>query len=118
MITEDWFFSIALLTFISMAVSWILFGRISMARIEKEIQKDGLPRPASWDGLGARAVWYSCAIVIPLGTWNGPSNSFFDVTKARKYAKPIDKTLGLAMLISAFSFVFIAVFGSFVLKLY
>jgi len=89
-----------------------------MARIEADMKKDGLPRPASWDGMGARAVWYCHAIVLPLGVFNALDNPLFDVKNARLYAKPIDKVLGLAMMISSTSFIVIGLVGGFVLDLY
>ena len=106
------------ISFLSMAIAWIAFARFSMARIEREIREEGLSRPGSWDGVGARALWYSHAIVIPLGIWNFPNNPFFDVMTARRHAKPIDKTLGLVFLISGYTFVVVGLVGSFGLGLY
>lgn len=46
-------------------VSWLIFARLSMARIERSMAKDGLPRPCPWDGPGARIVLYAYAIALP-----------------------------------------------------
>jgi hypothetical protein len=100
---EDYIFvSLFITSFILLAIFWIAFARISMSRIEREIVRDTGVRPASWDGVGARAHWYSHAIVVPLGNWNLPNNPLFNVKEVRKYAKPIDKTLGLLFMISSY----------------
>jgi hypothetical protein len=98
-------------TFVLLAIFWIAFARISMARIEREIKRDLGTRPAKWDGIGARAVWYSHAIVVPLGKWNLSNDPFFAVELVRKYAKPQDKTLGLLFMISSYSFLIIVISG-------
>ena len=108
---EDIFFLLGLVSFISLAIFWIAFARISMARIEREIKRDLGTRPAKWDGIGARAVWYSHAIVVPLGKWNLPNDPFFAVETVRKYAKPKDKTLGLLFMISGYSFLIVVIGG-------
>jgi len=85
--TKELFLVVAgLISFFATAFAWIAFARISMARIEKDIQNDGLPRPASWDGTGARALWYCYAIALPVGIFNLPNDPFFDSTTVRRYA--------------------------------
>lgn len=103
MATEQIIITFFGISFVCMAISWISFARISMARIEKDIKRDGLTRPASWDGTGARALWYSHAIVFPLSKWNLPNDPFFDVMTARRYSKPLDKTLGITFIVSSYS---------------
>ncbi|MBR9980398.1 MAG: hypothetical protein KFF50_05160 [Desulfatitalea sp.] len=71
-------------------LSWIFFARLTMARIEREMRADGLPRPASWDGIGYRALWYSHAMVLPIGIWNQPDDPLIDVPLVRRYAKRAD----------------------------
>ena len=116
--SEDIFFTLFGILFFSMAISWIAFARISMARIEREIEKDSLCRPGSWDGIGARALWYAHAVVLPLGKWNRPDDPFFDVLTARRYAQPIDRKLGLALMISGYSFCVLGLMGSWVFDFY
>ena len=101
---EHVFFIAFGITFVSFAIFWISFARVSMARIERDIKRDRGIRPAQWDGVGARALWYSHAIVVPLGIWNLPNDPFFDVETVRRYAKPIDKTLGFLFMISSYAF--------------
>lgn len=91
--------------FIVNAIAWILFARISMARIEREMVKDGHGRPVSWDGIGFRIFWYANAIVFPLGRFNSAKNPLIDVLAIRQYAKPLDRKLGVALLISAAIFI-------------
>ncbi|BFM05526.1 hypothetical protein [Halioxenophilus aromaticivorans] len=109
---EDYIFvSLFLTSFVLLAIFWIAFARISMARIERDIKRDLGTRPAKWDGIGARAVWYSHAIVVPLGKWNLPNDPLFAVELVRKYAKPKDKTLGLLFMISGYSFLIVGLSG-------
>lgn len=49
---------------LTVMVSWLVFGRMSMARIEKAIMAEGKPRPCSWDGVGGRLVWYAYAVAL------------------------------------------------------
>jgi hypothetical protein len=68
------------------SISWIVFARLTMARIEREIEAAGLPRPAQWDGLGYRVLWYLHAIIFPVGIWNRPDDPLIDVSLVRRYA--------------------------------
>ena len=111
---DDIFFAafgaIMMVTFIS----WILFARLTMARIEREMRNDGLPRPASWDGIGYRALWYSHAIVLPIGIWNQADDPLIDVPLVRRYATQADKLRGwiffVSMYLSCFMLIIYAIF--------
>ncbi|MCJ8499550.1 hypothetical protein [Desulfatitalea alkaliphila] len=61
-----------------------------MARIEREIPADGLPRPAPWDGVGYRVLWYLHAIIFPVGIWNRLDDPLIDVALVRRYATRAD----------------------------
>lgn len=115
---EIFFLFTFLFIFLGMAVSWISFARISMARIERDMKRDGLPRPAPWDGVGARALWYATAIVLPVGNWNLPNDPFFDNLTVRRYAKPIDKTIGLALIVTALAGIFLVLVGAWFFDFY
>ena len=66
-VAEDWYYILFGLFASAMSFSWIAFARLTMARIEREMNRDGLTRPSSWDGLGLRVLWYLYAIVLPVG---------------------------------------------------
>lgn len=103
---------ITLILFIPMAFSWLGFARLSMARIEREMHRDGLPRPAYWDTMGVRVLWYATAIAFDSPRWHRADKPFIDVYTVRRYAKPFDRKLGLVFLISGYSFVVIFLVGS------
>ena len=112
-LAEKIIFFATLITFPSMAISWISFARISMTRMEHEMKADGLPRPCSWDGIGARAVWMAWVIAIPIGPFNLINDPSIDVPTVRKYANATDRKLAIALMISLYSLSFIALTGGF-----
>lgn len=98
---EDWLVLIGALLFLSAAISWLIFSRFTVTRIEKAIKQDGLPRPCQWDGPGARILWYAYAISLPIGRFNQIDDPLIDVALVRRYAKPADKIWGLILIIAA-----------------
>ncbi|MGQ9427040.1 hypothetical protein ACXYTJ_15405 [Gilvimarinus sp. F26214L] len=71
-----------------------------MARIEKELKKEGIRRPCPWDGPGARIVWYAWAIAVPVGRLNRLDDPMIDVPLVRSRATRRDKAIATVMLIS------------------
>ncbi|MEJ2743983.1 MAG: hypothetical protein P8176_16310 [Gammaproteobacteria bacterium] len=104
-----------LVTFFSTAISWIFFARSSMTRIEQAMKTDGLPRPCSWDGVGARAIWMAWVIALPIGPFNVINDPSIDVPTVRKYANSKDKKRAIMLMVSGYSFVFIGLVGGAVL---
>ncbi|WP_097459944.1 hypothetical protein [Mangrovitalea sediminis] len=115
---EGCFFAFALFAIIAMAVSWLSFSRLAMARIERQMREDGCPNPVPWDTIGVRAVLYAYTIVIPLGTFNTVKSPFIDVPAVRRYANDLDRKLGLALLFSLVLMVIVVVTGGPVLHYY
>ena len=76
-IAKDLFFPVFGLAFFSFAISLLVFTRRTVARIERDMEKDGIPRPALWDGVGARVFWYAYSIGIDEGHWLRPRNNEF-----------------------------------------
>jgi hypothetical protein len=100
MTSEDWFLLFSLVVAMSTFLSILAFGRLSMGRIERKMKMDGLPRPCPWDGPGARIIWYAYAIGLPVGRFNSERDPFIDVPLVRRYARPTDKVLAVALLVS------------------
>lgn len=116
--SETWFLFIGLsLTFITCS-TWIAFARLTMARIEREIIKDGLPRPSSWDGIGARTVSYAYAIALPVSRANRPDNPLIDVLLVRRYATRRDILLGRAFLVCGNIWITIVLISGWIFDLY
>lgn len=49
--TQDWFFALVLVFMGLTAISWLVFGQLSMQRMEMEMKADGLPNCFAWDGV-------------------------------------------------------------------
>lgn len=99
---EDWHFGALMMgTFIS----WLIFVRLSMARIERAMKRDGVPRPCPWDGPGARIVLYAYAIALPQRIAERMDIRLIDVPLVRRYASHADWFPALVFLIVGHSFV-------------
>lgn len=110
---EGWFYWAFMVAMIATFISWLFFGRLTMARIEKDIERDGLSRPCPWDGPGARIVWYAWAIAIPVGRFNKKDDPLINVSLVRHYANGFDRITATVMVISSGAFMVIGLYGSF-----
>ena len=114
---EGWYNTFFLIFAVTMCFSWLGFARLSMARIERDMQRDGLARPSRWDGLGLRVLWYLYVIVLPVGDWNRADDPLIDVPTVRRYASRFDRVLGWVFFVSGNGFVIVAVGGGLLLDL-
>ncbi|UZJ46018.1 hypothetical protein [Marinimicrobium sp. C6131] len=96
---KDWYFAVSLVISMTTFIAMLLFGRLSMAGIEKRIKQDGLPRPCPWDGPGARIVWYAYAIGLPVGRFNRADDPMINVGLVRKYATSADRIRAVVLLV-------------------
>ena len=99
--------------FILFSVSILLFGRYTVARIERELRLEGRGRPARWDSVGLRLFWYASALVLPVGLLNERDQPFIDVELVRAHAGSADRLLGLAVELSGMFMVGIVIWGVF-----
>ncbi|WP_413403457.1 hypothetical protein [Pseudoalteromonas sp. KJ71-7] len=77
--------------------SGVLFSRISVKHINKNMEKDGV-LPPNWDkGIGASVSFYIFAMFFERSRIPTP---MFDGRFVAKYSRPIDKVLGAVHLIS------------------
>ena len=114
---EGWYYFILLIVFAIVAIAWIGFARFSMARIERQMKKDGLTRQSSWDGVGLRVLWYASAIAFPVGIFNQANDPLIDVPTVRRYSTRFDRYLGWALMISGLIFLAIVLLGGFFFNL-
>lgn len=96
------FVAIFLVVIMTTFISWLLFARMSMARIERQMREDGLAQQAPWDGVGLRVLWYASAIAFPVGIFNPANDPLIDVPTVRRYATQKDRLLGWALMVSGF----------------
>lgn len=98
--------------FFPMALSTFAFSRFTMVRIEREMKRDGLPRPAPWDELGLRLHWYAFALFGKAGEISDESTKpFIDADIVRSYATQADRVRAVVFLISSYLF-FASVIGA------
>jgi hypothetical protein len=96
------------------AVSWFVFKRISISRIDKRMADDGLDRVCSTDIMGLRVIMIATAISIPVGNpFNHEYNPLIDVNAVRPYGTKFDRIVGLILFLSFTLFTVVAVVGSF-----
>lgn len=95
-----WYTILLFSSFIVMAVAWITFARLSMARIEHDVKKDGHPNTFQWDGLGGRVFFYAFAIVFSVNKANR-INRLINVSLVRSYANYGDWLRGLIFIIAS-----------------
>lgn len=108
---SDWFYWASLITVLTTFTAWLLFGRLTMARIERDLKREGLERPCPWDGPGARIVWYAWAIAVPVGKLNRSDDPLINVPLVRDRAKGLDKVLAFVMLVSSALMIFLILVG-------
>ena len=104
---NDWLLVASGVLFVIQGVSWLIFSRLTMARIERELRQGGESRPAAWDGIGYRALSYARAIAFPIGFWNSETDPLIDVVKVRRFATRFDRTLSRVFLISGYTFLIV-----------
>lgn len=107
---EFWFTVSFFGLFIVTALTWILFARFSMARIEQSIKKNGYPESFAWDGVGGRIVFYALAIVLPEKLANR-IDRLIDVSLVRRYATRKDWFFGVCYLVATNAWLVVSFVG-------
>jgi hypothetical protein len=92
--------------------SWLAFARCSMARVERQMAKDKMQRPCTWDGPGARVVLYAYAFVLPEGLVRRINPMLIDALLVRRYATAKDRWLALALLLSGHALIALGFYGA------
>ena len=93
------FLILSIISFFIFGILWICFARISMSYIEREMKKEGKELP-TWDGMGARAVSYAIAIVLPAGVLK--NYILVDADAAKRLSRPLDWKLAVWYLVAGF----------------
>ena len=112
-IPAGYYVTTAVTLFFAMAIAWIAFARLTMARIERDMQRDGLVRPSRWDGVGARIPGYAITIACPMDGWNDPGNPIIDVEPVLRYATAADRKRAWAFIVTTALFAFVLLVGGF-----
>lgn len=110
---DGWYYWACLSTGLATCFSWILFGRISMARIERLLKDKGISRPCPWDGPGARIVWYAWAIALPVGRFNRLDDPLINVPLVKRYSNRSDRVIARLMVLSTAAFLVAGFIGPF-----
>lgn len=111
---EELYLLFTLITGLITFCSWLAFGRLVMARVERHIKDEGLPRPCSWDGSGARVLSYAYALVLPA---ERVDMRLIDARIVKRYSTPADRVLGLTLILSSTLLGLLCLIGGFLLNL-
>lgn len=111
-----WYTIVVMVLFISMSATWIIFARLSMARIEKLIEEGVFQKNFQWDGIGSRIFLYAFAIVFPEKKAKRLSR-LIDVDLVRGHANRADWVRGVIFLCTTYSCI-ILVFVGFFMDIY
>lgn len=99
-----------------MAISWFVFSRISIPRIDKAMGDDGLPRACPVDIFGLRVIMIAGAISLPVGNpLNHEGDPLIDVRAVRPYGTTFDRRVGVILNVSAYSMIILGLAAYFVL---
>jgi hypothetical protein len=98
--------------FFGTLLAWVIFGRLSMARIEKSIMSEGKPRPCPWDGVGGRLVWYAYAVALPESFFNDIDNRQLNTADVKRYTTTGDSIRAWALMILGNGFILMVAFGA------
>lgn len=108
-----WYAILAFTFFLICGVSWLLFGRLTMGRIERDIKMENQKLPANWDSIGFRVFGFARAVVFGSRHLRAEDEIMVDADLIRRFSKPRDRLLGIAFLISTYSFAAIVLVGIF-----
>lgn len=101
------------LTFFAfMAGSLFVFNRISIPRIDRQMEDDNKPKACPVDLFGTRALLIANAIALPLGDYKNP---IIDAKALRPYGTRFDKCVALVLSISTILFVITTFIGGMLL---
>ena len=119
LISTEWMFFWVCIPVVSLAlISWLVFARLAMGRIEKQLKAEGKPRPCPWDGPGGRVVLYAYAIALPARMAERIHIQLIDVSLIRRYTIPQDRWLAFVFLGSGNAMVFLGFLGSYYFGFY
>ena len=85
--------------FLGSLLAWVIFGRLSMARIEKSIMAEGKPRPCSWDGVGGRVIWYAYTVALPASWFNELDDRQLNTADVKRYTTKADRIRAWALMV-------------------
>ncbi|MFT4906087.1 MAG: hypothetical protein ACI978_000144 [Oleispira sp.] len=98
--SEDWMAIAAVFSIFISTIATLLFSRISVKHIEREMAKEGIAPPV-WDkGIGGRIIMYAMVIVANKAAKTSPVEDEAILRHARKK----DYTLSMFLIISSLLF--------------
>src|SRR5690625_5726600 len=90
-------------------ISWLVFARLAMGRIEKQLKAEGKPRPCPWDGPGGRVVIYAYAIALPARMAERIHIQLIDVSLISRYNIHHDRWLAFVIFGMGHAMVFLGI---------
>ena len=115
---EDLYYIAIGVLFLAMAGTWIAFARLTMGRIERDMRRDGHGRPAPWDGIGFRALWYASALVSRWGGKYDIDDPLIDKDSVRAYSTPADRKRAKVFLATTYSWAGVLLVGGIIFRIW
>jgi len=105
---------IGLFLFFTFAISWFVFSRVSVKRIDKEMAADGVSKACPVDIMGLRIIRIAGAISMPYNSILNPEVDFFmDIRPIQPYAKKRDRILAFMVYTSGYLCILLIIFDTF-----
>jgi len=105
---------IGLFLFFTFAISWFVFSRVSVKRIDKEMAADGVPKACPVDIIGLRVLTIAAAISMPYNSIINPEvTMFMDIRPIQPYAKKHDRILAFIVFTSVHLCILLIIFDTF-----
>ncbi len=98
--------------FLFMAVSWFVFTRVSIPRIDRKMEEGDRPKACPVDVFGTRALFIANAISLPL---LNSENPIIDGKTVCAYSTRFDRRVALILSVSTYLFGVTGVIGGMLL---
>jgi hypothetical protein len=98
---ELWVAFIFVISLVVTVTFWLVFGFLSMRKIEKGIVSEGKPRPCQWDPIWGRAIFYAWSVSLPARFFSTVEDRILNTADVKRYANTTDKVLAWILMISS-----------------
>lgn len=111
----EWIFICIFLSFFfTSAILWFVFSYGIVPRIDERMAEAGKSRACPTDIMGLRVLMIATAISLPIGNFlNHDGNPLIKASELRPHASSSDKLLALVLTVTSYSWVVLALIGSF-----
>lgn len=99
---------------LSTAVSWFIFSRVHLARLDKKMMSAGVPLSCQIDVMGLRVLMIATVLAIPFSrAGKANNNPIIEAATVKTYTTVVDRRMAIFLCISAYGFAALSVIGYF-----